>query len=248
MIYVCVVAHNNAPTVGLVLWKVRKVLSEHKWEYHFLVADDGSTDETPDRLDLYQRALPMTVLRNEARSGYAASMEGLLRDAVNRSDRPKRDAAATLPADFGVSPAVLPDLVKRFASGADLVVGEALGGARPMGERIVQRWAPWLLRPGLNVPGLRDVTSGVCLVRLSTLKHCFRQQSSPLLETEGWCANAELVARAAVRARQIAAVPLSEVDSSSRAEPIQAWTTALALYRAGRRLRIPAPDTPVQRA
>lgn len=245
MIYVCVVTQNNASTVGLLLWKVRQVLAEHHWEYHLLVADDGSTDETSATLDLYQRALPMSVVHHDTRRGYAATLEALLRDAVDRTDRPKRDAAVTLPADFGVSPAVLPELLKRFASGADLVVGETLDGEQAFRERLVRRWAPWLLRPGLNMPGLRDVTSGVYVVRLSTMKHCFQDRSSPLLQTEGSCAKAEFVARAATKSRQIAAVPLPA--RSAPAEHSGAIATALDLYRAGRRLKIPAPAAPVQR-
>jgi hypothetical protein len=248
VIYVCVVAHNDAPTVGLLLWKVRQVMAEHAWEYHLLVADDGSVDGTGETLDLYQRALPLTVQRNDAPRGYAASIEALLRDAVERSDRPKRDAAVTLPADFGVSPAALPDLLRRFASGADVVVGEALNGRLALGDRLVRRWAGWLLRPGLTVPGVRDLTSGVSVFRLSTLKHCLRQHDRLLSETALACANAELVARAAARARQIAAVTLAAHANTPHGRRRPAMTTALHLFRAGRRLRIPAPAAPVQRA
>jgi hypothetical protein len=256
VIYVCVVAHDDAPTVahddaptvGLLLWKVRQVLAQHRWEYHLLVADDASTDDTPETLDLYQRALPMSVVRHESRCGYATSMEVLLREAIGRTDRPKRDVVVLLPADFSVSPAVIPDLLKRFSSGADLVVGETLDGRRPLGERVVRRWAPWLLRPGLNVPGLRDVTSGVCAIRLSTMKHCFRGQDGALLQTQGCCANAELVARAATEARQIAAVPVPvRPEAAGAAHDRGSLATAVELFRAGRQLRIPEPAARVQR-
>lgn len=249
MIYVCVVAHNNAPTVGLVLWKVRQVLAPEPWEYHLLVANDGSTDGTAEQLDLYQRALPMTVAHHAHRRGYAASIEALLREAVARTDRPRRDAAVTLPADFAISPAVLPDLLKRLASGADLVVAESLDGRRSIGARLVRRWAPWLLRPGLNLPGLRDLTSGAYAVRLSTLKPCFQHYAAPLLQTEGPCANAELLARAASNARQIAAVPASRGPTPAVSpHDERAIATAVALFRAGRRLKIPTPAARVQRA
>src|SRR5439155_1237045 len=46
MIYVCVPAHNEARTVGLVLWKVRQVFTAFPREYQLLVADDGSSDDT----------------------------------------------------------------------------------------------------------------------------------------------------------------------------------------------------------
>ena len=114
MIYVCIAAKNDAATVGLILWKVRQVFEEFRREYHLLVADDASTDETSDVLAAYQRTLPATITRHDAPQGYAACVEGLLREALKRTDRPRRDCVVTLPADFSISPVVLPVLIKRI--------------------------------------------------------------------------------------------------------------------------------------
>src|SRR6188508_1174808 len=111
MIYICLPTHNDAVTVGLVLWKVRQVFSAFPREYQILVADDASTDATAEVLEPYLRALPLSLIRNEQQQGYAASVEALFREALSRSDRAKRDFAVTIQADFSVSPAVLPDLV-----------------------------------------------------------------------------------------------------------------------------------------
>ncbi len=246
MIYVCVVARNQAPTVGLLLWKLRKVLQEFPREYHILVADIGSDDGTDQTLETYQRALPMTLQR-EAGGGYAAGLDALVRDALARSDRPKRDCILTLPADFSISPAVVPELVKRFESGADLVVAEAEATAS-LGMSLVRRWAPWLLKPGLTLPGVRDLTSGVCLVRLITLKSALKDRSDGLLESEGLSAHAELLARAGASARQITTLSVpARPEAAADASLGSALALALDLFRTGRRLRIPAPTTTVQR-
>src|SRR3989449_7050620 len=100
MIYVCVPVHNEAPTVGLVLWKVRQVFTAFPREYELLVLDDASTDGTPDVLASYAKVLPMTVVTHRERQGYGRSLEELLRLALQRTDRPKRDGAITLHADF----------------------------------------------------------------------------------------------------------------------------------------------------
>ncbi len=246
VIYICVAARNDASTVGLLLWKVRQVFDEMHWEYHLLVCDDASTDSTGETLDTYQAALPMTVHRHARRAGYAATLETLLREAVERTDRPKRDCAVILPADFRVSPAVIPDLLKRFASGADVVVGEDIRRDGPFGPWLVRRFAPWLLRPGLRLPGIRDLTSGVYAIRLHTVKQCLLDRPRTLLDTDEWCADAELLARAATHARQIAAVPLPAYARARRSAPPPV-SMAVTLFRAGRRLRIPAPPVPVQR-
>ena len=100
MIYVCVPTHNAALTVGLVLWKVRQVFGAFPREYHLLVADDASTDATLEVLEPYQRALPLSLIRHEQPMGYAASALALLREALTRTDRPKRDFAVTIHADI----------------------------------------------------------------------------------------------------------------------------------------------------
>lgn len=249
MIYICVPTYNEAATIGLVLWKVRQVFAGFPREYHLLVADDGSTDGTGEVLEPYQRVLPLSLIHHPRTLGYAASVEALLREALAKSDRPKRDFAVTIQADFSISPEALPTLVKAVESGADLVVAEALDGQASFGARLVRRWAPWLLRPGVCVPGVRDLLSGVCAVRLATLKYCLRDSSQSLLESRGACARAELVARAAAAARQILVVsvlPREAIRAAATRE--SALALAVELYRTGRRLRVPAPAAEVRRA
>jgi glycosyltransferase involved in cell wall biosynthesis len=248
MIYICMPTHNAAVTVGLVLWKVRQVFSAFSREYHMIVADDGSTDATAEVLEPYQRALPLSLIRHEHPIGYAASVEALLRDALGRSDRPKRDFAITIHADFSVSPSSLPALVRAMESGADLVVAEALESETSLARRLVRRSAPWLLRPGLNLPGVRDLLSGVCAVRLATLQNLLRDADRSLLVARGPSAWAELVARTAAVSRQISVVAVPPQQKPVEAANGSALGLALELFRWGRRLRVPAPAAEVRRA
>jgi hypothetical protein len=96
------------------------------------------------------------------------------------------------------------------------------------------------------VPGVRDLFSGCYAIRLATLKRSVQDQQA-LLQTEGWCANAELVARAAANARQIATVPVAPGRAAGPAAYPGAARLALGLFKAGRTLRIPAPEVVVER-
>lgn len=249
MIYVCVAAHNAATTIGLVLWKVRQVFSAFPREYQFLVADDASSDHTPEVLQSYQRALPLSLVRHESRLGWGASIEALLRDALRRSDRPKRDVAITIRSDFSVSPDSLPEMAKAMESGADLVVAEDQDPTRPFSQRLIRRSAPWLLRPGIQVPGVRDLLSGVCAIRLSTLAFCLKHREQEFLEAKGSAAPAELVARTAAVARQISVVPLvvSPVPVPPAERSPAVFALALELFRAGRSLHVPPPTVEIRR-
>ena len=107
--------------------------------------DDGSNDATAEVLEPYARVLPLTVIRHEQRRGYAASVEDLLRQAVELTDRPKRDAAILMHADFAHNPQFIPDLVRRIESGADIVVAEGkLEGEPSRSHRCSAGYAPSL--------------------------------------------------------------------------------------------------------
>lgn len=243
MIYVCIPSYNEAPTIGLLLWKIRQVFAGFPREYQLLVLDDGSNDLTPEVLERYTRVLPLTVVRHQERTGYATSIEELLRQAVNRTDRPKRDAAILMHADFAHGPHFIPDLVRRIESGADIVIAQArLQGEPSRTRRLVRRFAPVLLRGVVSVPGVTDVVSGFAIFRLVTLRNAFRTGPAPLLKAQSWAANAELYERAARHARRVETITSVErSDLRQRGTRINPWDTALAVWRSRGSLRQLAP-------
>jgi len=231
MIYVCVPVYDEARTVGLVLWKVRQVFTTFPREYQLLVLDDGSTDGTGEVLASYAKVLPMTVVTQRERRGYARSLEQLLRLALQRTDRPKRDCAITLHADFVHSPESMGEMVKRLESGADLVVAEQLEqrGRPPRALGFARRLTPRLLR----IPGVRDTVSGFFALRLIVLRQALRRDSATLLETDGWCANAELLARLAPHARRVDGIPAAaRYDLVQRPSRVKPWRQLLDAWRA----------------
>ena len=234
MIYVCVPVHNEASTVGLVLWKVRQVFTAFQREYQIIACDDASTDGTTDVLISYARVLPLTVIKHQTRQGYARSLEELLRLALQRTDRPKRDCAITLHADFVHAPETMEEMVKRLESGADLVVAEQyrVRGASPWPERWARQWAPRLLRVG---GGVKDSISGFTALRLIVLRQATRGGGggdAPLLTAEGWAANAELLARLGAHARRIEVVSSdARYDLKQRPSRSSPWQQLLAAWR-----------------
>jgi glycosyltransferase involved in cell wall biosynthesis len=243
MIYVCIPSYNEAPTIGLLLWKIRQVFAGFQREYQLLVLDDGSTDATREVLERYTRVLPLSVIRHEERRGYARSIERLLREAVERTDRPKRDCAILMHADFAHGPHFIPDLVRRIESGADIVVAQAqLQGEPSRLRRWARRLAPVLLRGAVTVPGVSDLVSGFAVFRLVTLRNAFRSAPEPLLSTEGWAANAELYARTTRHARRTETIAAVERgDLRQRESRVNHWEEALSVWASRQTLRRVSP-------
>jgi glycosyltransferase involved in cell wall biosynthesis len=245
MIYVCIPSYNEAPTVGLLLWKIRQVFAGFPREYQLLVLNDGSNDGTDEVLERYTRVLPLTVIHHGERRGYAASIERLLRQAVERTDRPKRDCAILMHADFTHSPHFIPELVRRIESGADIVVAQSkLQGEPSRARRLIRRLAPVLLRGAVTVPGVSDVVSGFAIFRLVTLRNAFRHAGGALLTTDGWSANAELYGRTARHARRVETISAVERrDLRQRPSRINSWEAAMAMWRSRSSLRLLSPTS-----
>ncbi|MFL5381134.1 MAG: glycosyltransferase family 2 protein [Longimicrobiaceae bacterium] len=264
MIYICIPALNEARTIGVLLWKIRQVMDEFPRDYHVLVLDDGSTDDTREVLEPYLRVLPVTVLRNERTQGYAAGLERLIREAANRSTHPKRDVVVTLQADFTESPDDIPLLLKKLEGGADVVGVTVTGteGELPRAVRWSRRGLPWLLSRAKVPKELGDPLTGFRAYRVAVLRRALQDnEGRPLLTKHGWAANAELLLCVLPHVRRAEGAEVSlRYTRRERATRFRPWSTALELWdlarTAPRRLaqararadaadaRAPAPSPP----
>lgn len=238
MIYVCIPAHNEERTIGVLLWKIRKVMREFGRDYEVLVLDDASTDETAKVLDRYRRVLPLRVLKEEHRAGYPSAVQRLLWEVLDRTSYPKRDVAVLLQADFSESPDYIVPLLKALEGGADIVAGvvEQNGLPAPRAVRVARRMAPWVLGRAYGGAPVSDPLSGFRAYRLIVLKKALAEfRGGPFLETDGWASNVELLGLVAPHARRIAEAPLTlRYDVAARPSRLSAVRTLRGLLRVRR--------------
>ena len=248
MLYICIPAYNEAPTIGVLLWRIRKVLKDFPREYEIVVFDDGSTDATSETLQPYGDVLPLSVLGGERHVGYAGAVDALCRAVVAKTRYPRRDAMLLMQADFTDQPEHIPELVKRFEGGADLVIGERTTiPSAPITVRRLSRVAPWILRPFVSVAGVADPFASFRLVRISVLRDLIKQLGdAPIVSGVGWAANVDFLSRTIPIARRMETVSLEQrFDIRPRPSRIRPFADALNLYRfawATRGRRVTSPS------
>lgn len=240
----CIPTHNEAETIGVLLWKTRNVLGEFGRDYRLLVHDDASDDDTAEVLQRYRRSLPLTILRSDERIGYGRSVEKLLRHVIEEASYPKRDCAVVIQGDFTESPADIVSLVKVIEGGADIVAGAVPPNVRPPSAGV--RFARWAARTFLShvmrgAP-VSDPLGGLRAYRVIVLKKGFRDSGPEerLVYSDGWAANAELLGRLAPHARRIAEAELQpRYDLQTRPSRFRPLRTLVSLARLPRSLWSP---------
>lgn len=244
MIYVNIPVHNEAETIGLLLWKIRKVLLEAGRDFRIQVLDDASTDRTPQVLERYGKRLPLRVLRSDERLGYGRATERLLRESVEQTRYPKRDVAVVLQGDFSEDPEILLEMVKRIEGGSDLVAGCVARGDLPENLRRSRWFAGLILGRTLKTAPVTEPLLGPRAFRVIVLRKAFRDGgggASHLVKSDGWGANLELLAGTAPHARRIEEVPFIPREvTGSRESRFRPWGTLRALIPL-RRVSWPSP-------
>lgn len=242
MIYICLPVHNEARTVGPLMWKLKKILTdpEFRRDFRIIVLDDASSDDTGEVLARYAQVLPLTVVRSEERLGYGRAQDRLLREASSTTPYPKRDAAIVLQGDFTEDPSFVVDLVKTIEGGADIVAGSRsdIDGPTPRSLRIARRVAPWVLGRTHRDAPVEDPLCGFRAYRLIVAKKALRDDDTPLCTSdEPWAANLEVLSRLVPHARRVENSPLvvryALHARPSRFQAMRALRT-LFRYRKGR--------------
>jgi glycosyltransferase involved in cell wall biosynthesis len=240
MLYICVPTYNEAPTVGVLLWRIRKIFQEYSREYEVIVYDDASTDSTSETLAPYAEVLPLTVLRGESRRGYGHALNALCKEVIKRTRYARRDAMVVMQADFTDQPEMLPELMKRFESGADIVIAERKASKRaPVQVRRLQRVAPWMIWPFVRTKETSDPFSGFRLYRISLLRELQKAYNDgPMITTDGWAANVELLVKLLPFARRVERVDAEpRYDLRPRESRVRPLADALSLYKFTKRSR-----------
>jgi hypothetical protein len=167
-------------------------------------------------------------------------LEALLRDAVSEAPYPKRDVVVTLQGDFSENPEGIVPLVKTLEGGADVVAGtqdpSVAGGARAV--RLTRWAAGFLLGSALRGAPVSDPLLGFRAYRVIVLKKALRElDDAPLVSTDGWGANLELLQVVTPHARRVAEAQLSGENRRVRQSRFRSLSTLQDLMKVRGKVR-----------
>jgi dolichol-phosphate mannosyltransferase len=181
-----------------------------------IVVDDGSADGTADLAEAYDGVLDVEVVRlgtNQGpgaafRAGFAAALAACEEEAL----------VVTLEADTTSDLAVLPEMLARARSEADLVLASVHGGGRMVNvgfvRRVLSRGAGAVVRLALGVDA-KTVSSFFRVYRASVLRAGDARFGADLIRESGFACKAELLTKLTAIGAQVVEVPV-DLDASRR--------------------------------
>jgi hypothetical protein len=178
-------------------------------------------------------------MRGEERKGYGFALDKLVREVSRRTRYARRDGLIVMQADFTDQPEHIPELVRRFEGGADIVAAtQEMSEEAPVAVRRLRRFADWLQRSSSKSPEV-DLFTTFRLYRISVLRELLKSLGDkPLVTSTGWAANMELLLKARRFARRTETVDLvPRYDVRTRETRIRPFADALNLYRFSRKAR-----------
>ncbi|MEU4443269.1 glycosyltransferase [Actinosynnema sp. NPDC050801] len=176
------------------------------------VVDDGSSDGTADVVADGWPGLDVRLVRHPVNLGLGQAVQSGLRAVLAEAD--DQDVVVVMDADDTHDPALIRDLEREIAAGADVVICSRFvaGGddaTAPALRRLLSRGAAVLFRRVLRVDGVRDFTSGFRAYRVSLLARAAGHWGERLIEERGFACMVELLLKLRHCRPVVAEVPLA---------------------------------------
>jgi dolichol-phosphate mannosyltransferase len=196
MVYVMLPAYNESEGLPSLLEKIRLVFAENNRNYHVIVVDDASTDNTSEIASKASFEMPVTLVRHKVNQNLPGALRSGLAAAVEMAK--EGDVIVTMDGDDTHPPGIINPLLQKVAEGYDVVTASRYQpGSRVVGVpkfRVLCTYgAKWLFQILMPIPGVRDYTCGYRAYRFNVLKETMDHYGDEFVSEKGFSCMADVL-------------------------------------------------------
>lgn len=187
-IWILLPAFNEEDSIPLLFPKIRKTFEEQNYDYHIVVVNDGSTDNTGDVLNKNHHKYPLTILNHDINRGLGETERDAFEFIAQNAD--DEDIAIRFDCDDTHEPHYMLSMITKLQEGYDVVNTSRFqpGGAQKgvNGYRaFISYSANVFMKLMFNIRGVKDYSCGYRAYRAQVLKDAVRIFGNGFIQLKG---------------------------------------------------------------
>lgn len=187
MVYVLLPAYNEEKSLDYLLPKIDGFFKE-KMEYHLIICNDGSTDNTAKKLEKFAKDLPITIITHRINRGLGETSRDLFEKAAEISN--SEDIIIRMDCDDTHEPEFIAGLLEKIDEGYDVVIASRFiegGGQEGLDSyrATISKLANLFMKFFFPIEGLREYSSGFRAYRAKVIKHAIKTFGNDFIQLKG---------------------------------------------------------------
>ena len=210
-------AYNEAENLVFLFSNIRRISRYLECDFHVILVDDGSDDNTRDRAREFQDQISLTLISFEQNKGPGAAFLAAFKKAIEISDA--HDLLVTIEADNTSDLCILGKMREQINRGSDLALASVYGAGKVVGAPLIRRilsyFANSLLRYTLGMRRINTFSSFFRMYRRSFVKRAFDIYGDELITEPGFVCMVEMLIKFNLMKAKISEAPML-LDSNIR--------------------------------
>lgn len=204
-------AYNEEAALGPLLDRIGLALTESGLDYHIIVVDDGSSDNTARVASQATFRLPLTLVEHPQNRGLAAALRTGFEAATARAR--ENDVIVTMDADNTHPPGLMLRMLGQIQEGCDVVIASRFQqGAQVLGvplDRVMLSVAArWMFKVVFPIRSVRDYTCGYRAYRASVLQSAIQDYGDDFVSEQGFSCMVDVLLKLRKRGLVMGEVPM----------------------------------------
>jgi dolichol-phosphate mannosyltransferase len=188
-VYIVLPCYNEALSLEALLPRIQATMQALPFPYEVVVVNDGSVDATLAVAQRWAALLPVRIVDHGVNKGLGEALKSGLLTTGNECQ--PEDLIVTMDADNTHPPEIIPTLIEKIKSGADVVIASRyVAGAEEIGlsaRRKILSWgASSLLSTFFPVKNVKDYTCGYRAYRATTIKQAIQIYGELFVQERGF--------------------------------------------------------------